>query len=210
MRHSDTLDKIVGVYLAGLCHRPFRYKDKLFLPKPLVVSPLLLRGYTCPTGCGACCGSFSLDFLPGEVATTNALPRTIQVDHRRVSVFSDLQRDVADRWCRNLDRGNGRCRIYAVRPLACDFELIRLLVSDDKVVLIQKQYGRAWAMARLDGERGALCEMLPADPATAAEVNRKLERLERWAEHLDICTRIPSIIRWVSEGDHTRPLYLEA
>ena len=25
MRHSDTLDKIVGVYLAGLCRRPFRY-----------------------------------------------------------------------------------------------------------------------------------------------------------------------------------------
>jgi hypothetical protein len=202
VRHDDTVDKIVSVYLGGLCRRPFRYKGRSFVPRRVRVSPQLLRGYTCYAGCGGCCGSFSLDYLPAEDAPANVTARTVELDGRAVTLRSDMQTAAADRWCGNLDRDTGRCTIYARRPFACDFELIRLLSYDDHVVVTQKQYGRFWAMLRLDGERGVPCDMLPPDPATIAEVERKLTRLETWAEHFGVATCVPAILDWVRHGDH--------
>jgi hypothetical protein len=92
--------------------------------------------------------------------------------------------------------------------MACDFELIRFLVYESKVLLIQKQYGRAWAMQRIDHGKGALCDMLPASPTTTSEVVRKLERLESWARHFKIATRVGQIIEWINAGDHQRALRL--
>lgn len=98
--------------------------------------------------------------------------------------------------------------VYNERPMACDFELIRFLVYEDKVLLIQKQYGRAWAMERLDHDKGALCEMLAPNPSTVAEVVRKLRRLQEWAGHFQISTRIDPIIEWITQGAN-EALYLE-
>jgi hypothetical protein len=208
MRHADSVDKIIEIYIASVCSAPFRYKGKCFLPKLLIVSPLLLRGHTCPSGCGACCGSFSLDFLPDEPGTDRTASRLIEIDDRHVALRSDMQADVGDRWCRNLEPSSGRCLVHERRPLACDFELIRFLVYDTKVLLIQKQYGRAWAMKRLDGKLGALCRMLPVNPQQVADVIRKLRRLELWANHFGIPTRLPAVISWIQTGDHKRPLRL--
>jgi hypothetical protein len=206
MRNADTVDKIVQVYLAGLCREAFVYKDKLFLPKPVIVSPLVLRGYTCPACCGACCGSFSLDYLPTEAPPEKASPREVRLHGHRVVLNSDRQRDVRDRWCRHLDRGTGRCSIYRSRPFACDFELIRFLIFQDRVVVTQKQYGRAWAMTRLDTKTGALCRMLAADPVTKSEVIRKFQRLGQWATHFRIRTCLSDILQWLANGDHSRSL----
>lgn len=208
MRHGDSLDKIVGSYMAGLCSHTFDFKGRRYEPKRLIASPLLLRGHTCPAGCGACCGSFSLDFLPDEAILDGVTARQITVDKRTVVIMSDRQRKAPDRWCRHLDRANGRCRVHARRPLACDFELIRLLHYTDEVVLTQKLYGRFWAMARLDGGAGTLCEMLPADAGTVAEVNRKLERLLDWSRHLGIVTKIPLVLDWIARGDRNTSLRL--
>jgi len=194
------MDKIIEVYIAGVCSKAFVYKGKCFIPKQLKVSPLLTRGYTCPSACGACCGSFSLDFLPSEAGTFEAAPRSIEIDGRIVTLNSDRQSDVNERWCRNLERKTGRCQVYNERPMACDFELLRFLVYESSVLLIQKQYGRAWAMERLDGERGASCEMLPPDPKSVSEVVRKLKRLESWGNFLGIPTRIPLIYPWIESG----------
>ena len=209
MRHSDTIDKIISIYLASVCDVPFSFGEKRFCPKPLVVSPLLLRGHTCPVGCGACCGSFSLDYLPTEPQSGIVKPRSIVINGKAIELFSDRQSDVDGRWCRYLDRSSGRCSVYAVRPLACDFELIRFLVYSDKVVLIQKQYGRAWAMERLDAKKGALCEMLPRNDFVVSDVKRKLTRLEEWARHLQIPTRIGKILSWIDAGDCVLPLRLD-
>jgi hypothetical protein len=208
MRHADTVDKIVQVYLGGLCRHTFTYKGKNFTPKEVVVSPLLLRGFTCPTQCGACCGSFSLDFLPSEACSPRAVPRLIELDDQKVALISDLQEGVPDRWCRHLSRASGRCSIYERRPFACDFELIRLLMFDHKVVVTQKQYGRFWAMERLDGERGASCTMLPPSERTIAEVARKFDRLLAWASHCHVETCVPQILEWIRMGDHSLPLRL--
>lgn len=210
MKHLDTLDKIISVYLAGVCSEPFEYKGRWYEPKPLIVSPLLLRGHTCPPVCGACCGNFSLDYLPGERAAKESAIRRISVSGMMVELFSDGQHDVSDRWCRNLDRKTGRCLIYEHRPMACDFELIRFLTYHNRVVLIQKLYGRAWAMQCLDGVVGAKCEMLPKDPETVAAVLRKLRRLEDWATHFGIATRIGKVVRWIETDDCQLPLRLDA
>lgn len=208
MKHLNTLDKVIGVYLAGVCSEPFEYEGRRYEPKRLIVSPLLLRGHTCPPVCGACCGNFSLDYLPGETAAKESSIRRISISGRMVDVLSDRQYDVPDRWCRNLDGETGRCLIYEHRPMACDFELIRFLIYEDHVVLIQKLYGRAWAMRRLDNVAGAKCEMLPKDPKTVAVVIRKLRRLEDWANHFGIATRIEKVIRWIETDDCRLPLRL--
>ncbi len=210
MRHSDSVDKIVGNYMAGLCSHGFEFKGKRYEPKNLVVSPLLLRGHTCPAGCGACCGSFSLDYLPDEVAPAKVSPRQIIVDGRIVSIKSDRQRSSPDRWCRHLDRVSGRCCVHARRPMACDFELIRLIHQASQVILIQKLYGRFWSMERLDGKTGTLCEMLPVDAKTTAEVGRKLQRLLDWSRHLEIVTKIPLVLDWIAQGNRDRALKLPA
>lgn len=208
MRYSDSLDKVIEVYLGALCRSKFTYKGKVFSPMRVVVSPLLLRGYTCPMKCGACCGSFSLDYLPSEKASREIADRFVDLSGQQYRVLTDFQSDVPDRWCRHLDRAAGRCKIYCNRPFTCDFELIRVLIYSDKAILTQKQYGRAWAMTRLDGGKGALCQMLPPDPQKVAEVDRKLDRLAQWASHFGVPTCIAAIRTWVQTGDHRQALIL--
>lgn len=209
MRHGDTLDKIIGVYLAAVCDESFEYKRRRYHPKPLIVSPLLLRGHTCPMECGACCNNFSLDYLPGEVSAKESSLRRVLISGRLVDVLSDEQSDVQDRWCRNLNRETGRCRIYEHRPMACDFELIRFLIYEDRALLIQKLYGRAWSMRRVDGGVGAKCEMLPKDALKVSAVVGKLRRLEEWANHFGIATRIAKIVDWIATDDCKGALHLE-
>ncbi|MCB4821246.1 YkgJ family cysteine cluster protein [Roseicella aerolata] len=206
MAHTDSIDKIVTVYLAGLCRTPFTYRESVFEPRPVVVSPLLLRGFTCPSGCGACCAKYTMDYLPGEARPGQEEARTIVVNGRPIDVFSDLQADVAGNRCRNLDTTTGRCGIYERRAFSCDFELIRVLHFADKVLLTQKLYGRGWAMRRVDGGQGAQCEMQPPNPHTVADVDRKLRRLQEWADHFGVKTCVPAILEWVRLGEHGRAL----
>lgn len=210
MRLNDTIDKIVTVYLAGVCREEFEYKNKRFFPRPLYVSPLVLRGFGCPTDCGACCGRFSLDYLPGETRIDEASARTISFNRKDISVLSDMQTDVDGSWCRNLMQESGRCAVHSRRPFACDFELIRFIHERRRVIITQKLYGRAWAMKRLDGGKGALCYMTDATPETRAEVGRKFARLAVWATHFGIETCIPAIQNWVQTTKSSSPLILGA
>lgn len=61
-------------------------------------------------------------------------------------------------------------------------------------------------MLRIDGERGALCEMTDPDDFTKAEVLRKLRRLEEWSTHFGIKTKLGAIMEWVATGPHDEPL----
>ena len=63
---GDFIDKIVTRYFACVTGEEFTYKGKTYKPRPLRISPLIFRGYTCPAVCGACCTRFSLDYLPQE------------------------------------------------------------------------------------------------------------------------------------------------
>lgn len=208
MPFVNSLDKIILTYFTSVTTEAFEYKGVVHNPKTLRVSPLITRGFTCPTMCGGCCPRFSLDYLPCEARPANAIIRTIQFNGHSVDVYSDLQNDHNDHFCRNLDKSNGRCGIYLVRPFSCDFELIRFFVSEDKVRLSQQLFGRGWQFLTVTGNRGALCDMTPADAATTNETIRKLNRLEQWATHFGILTKVPEIINWIYT-DPSNPLTIE-
>lgn len=208
MPFRDSVDKIVQTYFASVTKEKFTYKGVEFAPKDLHVSPLLLRGYTCPVGCGGCCPRFSLDYLPSENKSSLAVKRYIEFNNKQVEIYSDMQDDHEDHFCRNLNKTDGRCGIYLVRPFSCDFELIRFFVSEDSTQLSQQLFGRGWQFLRIDGDRGALCSMTPIDKSSIADVIRKLNRLKQWTDYFGISTWIPEILRWIERGDADFPLHL--
>lgn len=210
--YVNSLDKIVFSYLGAVASRSFVYecngKAKMVRAKPLSVSPTIFRGYTCPPACGACCQRFSLVYLPSEPHPYPLKRFTARFDGRPVELFHDPQDDHQNRYCRNLKLDDGRCVIHGKHPFTCDFELIRVHMSHDKVRMGLQLYGRAWAMMRIDGERGAQCEILPASPHHLRETSRKLKRLYQWASHMGVETHLPRIIQWVDTGPHKEPLRL--
>lgn len=208
MPKLDSLDKIVSQYFAAVCSEPFKYKDTVYYPQKLVVSPLLLRGFVCPVGCGGCCPKFSLDYLPTEMRPYSLNARIVELNGKQYEVHSDIQADHKGTRCRNLKLENGRCLIYAHRPFSCDFELIRFIRYVDKFLLTQKLFGRGWAMKTVTGQRGALCSMTTVDQNTVNEVIRKLKRLETWAEYFQIKTCLSEVMSWVKTAPRTRPLII--
>src|SRR5688572_14476998 len=123
MPKIDSVDKIVTSYFSCVAAEPFTYKGKTYSPKPLRVSPLLFRGYTCPAGCGACCTRFSLDYLPEPVEKHPYVlaKRMVEFDGRHIEIWSDGQDDHQDHHCRNLRKNDGRCQIHGTHPFSCDF-----------------------------------------------------------------------------------------
>lgn len=208
---TDSVDKIVTRYFACVNAKPFTFKGKTYDVKPLRISFKIHRGYTCPAKCGACCSRFSLDYIPGEPRPYHLTKRTVEFDGRQVVVFSDAQDDHSNHHCRNLDMQNGRCNIHGKHPFSCDFELIRFLSFEDPSkpnILTQKLYGRAHAMLRIDGTRGAMCTITKSDEETTKEVTRKLKRLRRWCEHFGLDHRISDdLLDWSSKGPWSHTSY---
>lgn len=196
------MDKIVVQYFGAVTAEPFTYRGETYDVPRLTVSPQLLRGYTCPAGCGGCCPRFSLDYLPTEDHPPGVGPRRVEFNGYEVEIVSDMQTDHAGFRCRNLRPEDGRCAIHTRRPFSCDFELIRFMARPGTAHMSQRLFSRGWNMIRTDGGRGSLCEMTPADPETVADVVRKLRRLTDWAAHFGISTRVPRIIDWIDTVKH--------
>ena len=217
VEHKDSVDKVVTTYFACVTNTKFEYKGQEIQPQALRVSPLLLRDFTCPAGCGVCCPRFSLDYLPDEDRPTSTTQRTVFFDGKSVVLFSDMQDDHEGIKCKNLNLEDGRCGIYTHRPFSCDFELIRFLVSGDpnkrKNQMTQKLFGRGWNMLRVDGERGALCEMTPITEQSITEVKRKLNRLKSWTDHFGLVdTKVPAVLSWINKIENyekIEPLFLD-
>jgi len=201
MAKGDSFDKIVDSYFSVVTKQAFTYKGKMYMPKPLMVSPLLFRGFECPEKCGACCLKFSLDYLPTSILPYEMPPRKIIFNGRRVLLYSDLQKENTGHQCKHLKK-DGRCGIHKKHPFSCDFELIRTLSFASTThpnLITQKLYGRGWNMLRIDGERGALCTMTAPDLESISEVIRKLKMLENWCNHFKLQNKCSDIIKWVEE-----------
>jgi len=202
MPQRDSLDKVFGVYVKGVATEPFTYKGQLLSPKPLRLSPMLVRGFTCPSGCGGCCPRFSLDYITPRLESTGLQPRAVEINGEEIYFFSDLQKDHDNHHCRHLLE-NGRCGIHEHNPFSCDFELIRFIEYQDPrrpTMLTQKLFGRGWNMLRVDGDRGALCSMTSPTQETIDDVSRKMKRLRHWCSHARIPNRIDGILSWLEEG----------
>lgn len=201
MALRDSLDKIILSYFRSVTNQEFTYKGKTIMPKALRVSPLLLRGFTCPPNCGACCPRFTLDYLPNEPHPYELNKRMVKFNDTEIPIFSDMQKDDDDHFCGNLNKENGRCGIHGGQPFSCDFELIRFLNSTDESrpdYITQKLFGRKWAMLNINGTRGTSCTMTEPDDDSVHEVKRKLARLEQWCMHFGLIdTKIPDILDWV-------------
>lgn len=198
----DSIDKIVTRYFVLMTKVDFSYKGKIYQPKPLKISSLLLRDYTCPANCGACCARFSLDYLPGESRPYSLEKRIVNFNGKSILIYSDMQLDHSDYHCRNLQKEDARCGIYENRPFSCDFELIRPLLFDNPTspnVLTQKLFGRKWAMKRVDGGRGTRCEMTPITDYSIDEVIRKMRRLQQWCIYFGIENKCDRVIQWVDD-----------
>lgn len=199
MPQADSVDKIVGSYFATVTAVPFVYKRKRYEVPELSVSPLLLRGYTCPMNCGGCCPKFSLDYLPGEARPEGAVARTVEFNGRTVELYTDMQSSNSTDRCRHLNRTDGRCGIYLTRPFSCDFELIRMMPTGERGRrMTQQLFSRGWAMKRVDGGKGALCQITPPNQESIDDVVRKLTRLKQWTDHFGLATRVPTILDWIS------------
>lgn len=201
MALRDSLDKIIFSYFSAVTNQEFTYKGKTVEPKTLKVSSLLLRGFTCPPNCGACCPRFTLDYLPNEPHPYELKKRMVEFNNQLIPIYSDMQKDDNDHFCGNLNKENGRCGIHGKQPFSCDFELIRFLNSTDDTrpdYVTQKLFGRKWAMLNVRGTRGTSCEMTAPDTDTIQEVRRKMGRLEQWCFHFGLLdTKIPDILEWV-------------
>lgn len=204
----DSLDKIIHTYVAGVTREPFTYKKHLFTPKPLSVSPLIFRDYTCPPGCAGCCPRFSLVYLPFEAHPYPLQKKVVQINNLPVTLYEDRQEDITRYHCRNVME-DGRCSVHGKQPFSCDFELLRFIHFKDKSLLMTKLFGRGWNLLKIDGTRGALCEIVEMSEDGKADIYRKLSRLQDWCTHLGVKnTYIPDILQYIATGPHSEPLHL--
>lgn len=199
MAQIDSFDKIVQSYFSAVTKQTFTYKGKTYKPKSLCVSTLLFRDYTCPKNCGGCCPRFSLDYLPFEEYPLNTKIREIIFNNKKYVLYSDTQKEHINHHCCHLDF-EGRCAIHKIRPFSCDFELIRILAFKKRSnIILTRLFGRGWNMLRIDGERGALCEITPITEISINDVIRKLKRLQMWCDYFNIENKVPDIILWANE-----------
>lgn len=215
---NDTIDKIVGSYFRVVTTEPLFYKGARFDPEPLRVSEGIFRGYTCPSGCGGCCMRFSLDYLPSEKLPAGwearFTEREIEVNGKKIIVLSDIQEDFVSDKCIHLRRHDGRCNVHGRQPFSCDFELIRISISQEEEgternnAMSTRLFGRGWSFTRVDGEKGALCTITEVSKESIADTIRKLERLKAWCDHFQISTVMEDILEWARTGPHVEPLYL--
>lgn len=208
--YRDTWGKIFGVYFRGMALYPFTVNGHVYQPiEHVIVSPDVMRGYTCPSNCGACCNaSFTLVYLEYQTRAPGAKSVPINVNGR---VYNTYQFSAPDEPpCRFLNK-DGRCNIHPVRPFACDFELTRFIITEklNSVRVSTQLYGRGWNMKRVtDNKRGARCTITPVDSDTSADTIRKFKLLAEMMDYL----RVPHIIYehvipWM-EGDCSERLVI--
>jgi Fe-S-cluster containining protein len=209
MSYNDSFDKIVH-YFACVTTQPFTYKNKEYDVKLLHVSPGIIRGYKCPGNCGGCCQKFTLDYIPQENPSVQCKERIVEFNGKQYSLLTDLQKDNKTDRCRYLNKEDGRCNTYETRPFTCDFELIRFMGRKEKNHVTNRLFGRGWNMARVDGLRGAKCEITPADEESRKDTIRKLYRLKEWSDYFGLETKLPTVIAWCNmiSFNETQPLLI--
>jgi len=197
MALKDSFDKITQSYFSAVTSQDFEYKNIIYKPKKLKISSLIWRTYDCPPMCGACCSVFSLDYLPDEDKPKEVKERTIIFNKKKFNLYSDFQKENKNHHCKYITK-KGRCSIHKFNPFSCDFELIRFLHYSDASrpnLIIQKIYGRAWNMLKVDGKRGASCQKIESKISPQSEIIRKLIRLKEWCDYFELKNNVALIIR---------------
>lgn len=198
---QDSVEKIITSYFSAVSKTSFKWNGKIFYPKPLTISPKLLREAICPPYCGACCKSHTLDYLPNEEHPYELQKRLLLFNNKEVSIYSDLQKG-EKYYCKHVNKENGRCNIHKTNPFSCDFELTRFIHrKNNSNLLITSLFGRAWNMTRIvDNKKGALCYITDPNKSTIKDIKRKISRLKNWCDHFEIISWCDEIINWINWG----------
>jgi len=176
------------------------------------LSKNFFRDYSCPPKCGGCCPRFSLDYFEGSQRWEDfkkQYPDQVKHFTRRevdgVAIWSDLQKDHDDYHCKHLNKEDGRCGIHKANPFSCEFELNKFITFKEKKksILINKLFGRGWNLKRIDGERGALCEMLPYKHEKTVRDVELLEELEWISDRFGVVTKLTPITKFIRENIET-------
>lgn len=171
----------------------------------LILSKLFFRNYTCPSHCGACCPKFSLDYFEGErwenfkKLYPDKVKNFTEREVNGVKIYSDKQEDNSGHHCKHLNMEDGRCGIHKSNPFTCEFELMRFITteSESKALLINKLFGRGWNLTRIDGQKGAKCEMLGFDYDKLLRDLALLKELNCIAEAWKMETKLPKVIEYL-------------
>ena len=201
-------------YVAMIATAPFDCAGQAFNPpRDLAISPTFWRDYTCPEGCGGCCRAFSMDFNMAEFERFSVVypalikqfrTREIVINGTRQVYYSNLHtaqaRYRAKLYCAFLDT-QGRCTIHDYSPFTCQFELNKLqfFPKRDRAILGKKVYRNGWRYQRVDGGRGALCEMIAVSAQTVATVLRRdvplIARLASYADDWGVAHRGAAVLQ---------------
>lgn len=198
--YPDSTHKIIDTYFAAITKTSFTYRGKIYEPRPLRVYKTIVNGHICPPGCGACCLSFTLDYLPeGEPLPHGTKPVQIEFNGSTYLIqrISPLSKTATH--CQFVD-GNARCTIHEHNPLSCDFEPIRIEIGQSKNynTMGVEHYGRRTVLPKVNGVRGTLCDFTPPTEQSIADNIRKLKRLQQWANYFGLTeTYLPDILRYI-------------
>lgn len=201
----SSLYKIAERYMAAFAAEAFSLDGTLYVPPAeVIITHRAWRRYTCPENCGACCYPYELVYLPEEFArfereypqqVVNFSPLTVEVqvgDKRfQRNVIRDTQEDHEGHRCRYLRLADARCSIHLQNPFHCAIELLRFSRrtrpnAGDVVYVGTQKFGRAWALKKASGERGALCEVIPPDVERIAEVESHINYVLHWMDYFEI------------------------
>jgi len=207
----DFLEKLFAAFFPAVSTEPITYNGYTAQVKPVIVSPDIFRGFTCPEQCGACCRRGTLDYLPFEDRPLDQAPfhqeRYVEVNGKKFKIISDLQTDHSNLFCRHLD-SNTRCLIYQNRPFACDFPLFQTKEYDTYRWFGCTKFGRHKKWLRVDGQRGTKCDLLPITQESLQDARRRLGRLQQWIDYFGINNRMAQINTWANQDppptDHLR------
>ena len=171
----------------------------------IYLSPTFFRSLICPENCGACCPKFSLDYILEKKQKNlyESYPKSYQnhFKFRKYNdclVLSDMQENNPGTHCQFLDE-KARCKIHLASPLSCRIELIKFRKVKDRVYIGKQFFGRAWAMTRIDGEKGCLCEFKDYNEEQHKNDIQVLQDLNDVADVFRIETVLPQVIDLLEE-----------
>lgn len=210
--------KLITSYFAAITKEPIHFKNEVIHPRPLVVSKLIFRGFTCPESCGACCtqptstvnGGATLNYLPSEArALVSPLQEQVLLNNKYFTIFSEDMTPPAQVLpilnhsafpCKYLS-DTARCTIYADRSIACDLPLLQVTRRKLYNQLTIRKFGRHHLYKQFDLQtRGTKCELLGITPDSIIDTRRRLIRLYTWSSYFTLKSWMPEIINW-SLGD---------
>lgn len=200
MNNPDSTDRIVS-YFHALSRVPFSYKGQTYHPYDrLVVSNKVFRSYSCPSGCGACCMAVSLvwDDAPSDLSD-RVEQHWFTIGDTSLPFWQYKQQGSGGRFCDFLNQSDGRCGVYSNRPLPCRFELFKFVhgVSSSTARAMVKLPGRNWALTRIDGQRGAQCEILPYDRALTETHIRDLRIIAGWMARFNLANDALAVVKYL-------------